>query len=69
MPSSGIPPSFDRNNFLKILKDELSTPEKWNQPLGDIHVNIAAWREFKSDRDTVKNISNINEFLKSLLED
>jgi len=67
---------FDRNKFLDGLKQALNgngtITIPWTSLLGN-HTNnhtLKVWREFNSPRDTVKeNESDINDYLKSLLED
>lgn len=66
---------FDRNGFLKNLKDALngsgSPAVPWKQLLGDQTNNhkLKVWREFDSSRDTVKQESDVNNnYIKSLLE-
>ncbi|MCL6500901.1 MAG: type III-B CRISPR module RAMP protein Cmr1 [Candidatus Pacearchaeota archaeon] len=76
IPEKENPNGFDRNNFLKGLKQVLNengaTTIPWTKLLGDQTKNhrLKVWREFNSSRDTVKaNESDINSYLQSLLED
>lgn len=74
IPTVGCPDGFSRDVFLKNLKQSLngsgSTKLPWVDLSGNNTTNhrLTVWREFNSNRDTVKqNESDINNFIQSLL--
>jgi CRISPR-associated protein Cmr1 len=76
IPKSNLPPGFDREGFLKNVKQALngksSATIPWTDLLGDQTKDhkLKVWREFDSSRDTVKqNETSIDDYLQSLLKD
>jgi len=79
IPNVGVPNGFNRECFLKNLKQALQVNGKITVPWKNERNNILGsktrkhqlkiWREFNSPRDTVKqNETNIDEYIKSLLK-
>ncbi|MBD3216034.1 MAG: type III-B CRISPR module RAMP protein Cmr1 [Candidatus Lokiarchaeota archaeon] len=65
---------FDREEFLNNLKSCLNGSNEdikipWDEILGSkiSNVNLIIWREFNSERDSVNNLSRIEDFIESLL--
>lgn len=75
LPTKDLPHGFKREEFLNSLKGSLegnnSITIPWSTTiLGSKveNVKLKVWREFNSARDTVKNESDIDSYLKSLLQ-
>jgi len=76
IPKNGNPSWFVRDKFLDGLKASLNSTGtvylQWNNLLGNQTTNhsLVVWREFDSNRDTVKsNEKNIGNFLNDLIDD
>ncbi len=74
VPKSNLPKGFNRQKFLDLLKTSLENSNanlkiQWQRLLGDKTRNhkLKVWREYNSDRDTIRKESNIDDYLQSLL--
>ena len=73
IPNSNLPTGFNRDLFLEKLKGALEGirfPIPWNRLLGSQTRDhkLEVWREFNSQRDTVKQEKDISSYLQSLLK-
>jgi len=74
IPTAKVSDGF-KEKFLNGLKDWLSNANQevendWRNLLGckTQNYSLKVWREFNSERDSVRKISDVNEYLQSLLD-